>query len=502
MEEHNPQQPEHEETIVPVKPGLKAGPAAAQPRPAQAPDRNYALMGSALVVLVILALVVIFLLPRWVADEEPVEEAVQAPVQAQPPAPEIPAEELAALRAQADELLAELLTQEGRLEVESVEDWGGADWERYQTLFRAGDDAYLAEAFQNAVPAYRSALALGVTLLNRSQDIIRRALAAGNEALVAGNAELSAEQFELVLGIDPEHPQARVGLARAQSLPEVLALMEQGKARDEAGDFAGAAQAYRAALELDGDWQPARAALNDVNRRAANARFDSLISRGLSALAQEDYDDAQQLFVAALEMRSDSQDAKDGLAQADQGLKLDQIALAEARAAAFERRELWEQAIEQYRAALQSDDSLAFALEGLRRAQARADLDAKLDNLIGSPDLLFDGRVLSDAGALLSEARASAEIGPRLEEQIAELDRLVTLASTPITVELRSDAQTNVTLYRVGQLGTFMSHQVELRPGPYTAVGSRDGYRDVRVPFTVLPGRALAPVEVVCVEPI
>jgi len=43
---------------------------------------------------------------------------------------------------------------------------------------------------------------------------------------------------------------------------------------------------------------------------------------------------------------------------------------------------------------------------------------------------------------------------------------------------------------------------LELRPGTYTAVGSRKGYRDVRETFTVLPGRALPTVLVRCVEPI
>ena len=90
----------------------------------------------------------------------------------------------------------------------------------------------------------------------------------------------------------------------------------------------------------------------------------------------------------------------------------------------------------------------------------------------------------------------------RLEEQIDDLDRLVVLASTPVTVEFHSDELTSVTVFRVGPLGSFAVIEVELRPGNYTALGSRNGYRDVRATFTVLPGRELAPVDVRCVEPI
>ncbi|HSG65489.1 MAG TPA: hypothetical protein VLD39_10825, partial [Gammaproteobacteria bacterium] len=167
-----------------------------------------------------------------------------------------------------------------------------------------------------------------------------------------------------------------------------------------------------------------------------------------------------------------------------------------------ERRELWDQAIAQYEAALGEDQALVFAQQGLARARARADLDSKLSHLLSNPNLLFDDGVLADAGTLLADARGVTDPGPRLTEQTSELDRLLRLASTPVSVELESDQLTAVTVYRVGPLGTFARRTLELRPGTYTAVGSRDGFRDVRATFTVLPGRALEPVRIACVEPI
>ena len=68
-------------------------------------------------------------------------------------------------------------------------------------------------------------------------------------------------------------------------------------------------------------------------------------------------------------MRPQAREAQDGLTQAEQGIRLDQIALVEARALAFERRELWDQAIAQYRGALEGDPNLVFAKEGLERSE-------------------------------------------------------------------------------------------------------------------------------------
>jgi hypothetical protein len=201
-------------------------------------------------------------------------------------------------------------------------------------------------------------------------------------------------------------------------------------------------------------------------------------------------------------LRPGSREAADGLVQAEEGAKLDQIALAEARALAFERRELWDQAIELYASVLAGDSTLLFAQTGLERAKARAGLDAKLDNLIDNPTLLFGDSVLADARALLEAAGAETDKGPRLTSQIERLGELVELASKPVPVRLESDQLTSVTLYRVGALGAFAAKDLELRPGTYTVIGSRDGYRDVRHTFTVRPGRNLPPINIVCVEPI
>ena len=69
-------------------------------------------------------------------------------------------------------------------------------------------------------------------------------------------------------------------------------------------------------------------------------------------------------------------------------------------------------------------------------------------------------------------------------------------------MELVSDNQTSVTIYKVGVLGNFANTAVELRPGTYVAVGSRPGFRDVRHEFRVAPEIDMQPVVIRCEEPI
>ncbi len=496
--------PGHDETIVPVKPAFrKTGAVAGHPAPK--PGNSLAARLAALAALVAAAAAVFVVLPRWVDGQQEAQPVAEAPPPPEPPEDQGPVyteAEMEAFRTEADGLLARLLNQQSQLDRRSASEWGGDEYLTYLELSRTGDDAYLADAHYDSVDAYGEALDLGEVLLERSAGLIDAALEAARAALEAGNSEVAEEQFALVLRIEPENAAATAGILRARNLAQVVALMREGNDLERSGDLEDAARAYREAVALDGLWAPARTALDTLQSRMTDMRFDALMSDGLNAMAAEEFADAQELFTRALALRPDSQDALNARLQAEQGRHLEQIALVEARGLAFELRERWQDAVDQYRSALETDSTLAFAQEGLARATYRVDLDLKLNNLIDNPDLLFDDNILRDAQMLVAEAEAATPAGPRLGEQVESLQTLLRLAATPLPVRLVSDELTEVTLYRVGRLGQFQVRDVELRPGAYTAVGSRPGYRDVRATFTVLPGQPLDPIRVECVEPI
>jgi hypothetical protein len=497
-----PKLPQHDETIVPVRPSVRGTPARgrASGRLARA---SLTLAGT--VALVAAAAAAFYWLPARVEQQREAARpvaAAPAPVVVEPARPVLSPEESAVLRTQAGRVLAGLLTLQDDLTRLNVADWAADDWAKYRQLSDAGDNAFLAEDFAAAVASYSEARALGDALVARAATTLAAALAAADTALAAGDAPTALEQYAVVLTIEPTHRAALTGRARAERLPEVLALMQRADlalARDE---LQPALAAYREAAAVDPDWPAASAGIATVNRLLRTAEYERLLSAGFSLLGAQDYAAARREFEAALEVRPGSHEATDGLAQAEAGAKLDAIKLAEARALAFERRELWDQAIDLYRSVLAGDETLKFAQTGLERAQARAGLDAKLVNLIDNAGLLLDDTVLADARGLLESAAAEPDKGPRLTAQVEQLEDLIDLATKPIPVRLESDQLTSVTLYRVGTLGAFAAKDVELRPGTYTVIGSRDGYRDVRRTFTVRPGRNLAPINVVCVEPI
>ena len=246
----------------------------------------------------------------------------------------------------------------------------------------------------------------------------------------------------------------------------------------------------------------ARKALERVQVSLEQMRFEQRMTEGFDALAADNFESARAAFESARAMRPDSQQPKDGLLQVDQEVRLASIRNLESTAAAQVENEQWEAAVETYREALSVDGDLQFAKDGLRRATERAELHRQLQEYIDNPDSLSAPQTMQAATNLLLRISRVTPSGPRLEDQKEALSRLLKRAATPLTVQLVSDNKTEVSIFRVGKLGTFERRQVDLRPGSYVAVGSRPGYRDVRLEFRVAPEIDLQPIVVECEEPI
>ncbi|HLE71861.1 MAG TPA: hypothetical protein VJH87_19425, partial [Vicinamibacteria bacterium] len=230
--------------------------------------------------------------------------------------------------------------------------------------------------------------------------------------------------------------------------------------------------------------------------------FAAAMTEGLSALKNEDYAIAREAFERAKSLRPEAPEVASGLSQVEEGLRNRAIEGHRDRGLEHERLESWRAAEAEYDSALALDGSLRFAREGKKRSSARALLQEMLDFQIGHAERLSDARALEEASRLLDEASGVEGEGPKRRDAIAKLEALVASYSRPMELQIVSDTLTDVTLQRIGRLGKFDRRVLEVRPGRYVAVGSRAGFRDVRVEFTVEPGKPLAPIRVLCEEAI
>lgn len=460
----------------------------------------------ALAICILLALAVLFALPQWVERRPPPAPAetgdgAAAGAGDRPPAAPPAAIDSEARRA-AQDALARVQELRAELEAAAVEHWAAEPFAAARAEAERGAAAYRAQDYATAQAAYEKAADDLAELRDQIEPRIQRALAAGEKALAAGDGTAAQEAFTQVLAMAPEHPRAEAGLARVATLPRVRELSARGEQLLEAGDTAGAAAAFESALALDPADPEARAGAARAAELGARQRYRAALGAGFAALQADRHAEAADAFARALEIRPDAQEARDGLAQARsraRAVRINRLLDAARQAATAER---WPEASEHYRAALAIDAGLVEARDGLAAAQARADLDERLTATLAAPQRLGSAEVQDAAQALLDRARAIPQPGPRLRGQIRDLQQALAAARIPVPVALHSDGKTRVTVLRVGSLGTFEQHALELPPGDYVALGERAGYRDVRVAFAVRAGDPPPPVVVICRESI
>lgn len=224
------------------------------------------------------------------------------------------------------------------------------------------------------------------------------------------------------------------------------------------------------------------------------------MSEALAAIEAGQWDAARSALDRAAALRPDAPEVADARSRLDAGERREKLTRTLERAAALEAREAWREAENAYASVLEIDPTNARARTGADRAASRADLDEAIEYHIRHPGRLAEDAVLEEARALLAAATEAVPRGPGLTDQMSRLQEVIRIASTPIPVVLESDGLTEVTVYRVGRLGRFSRRELSLRPGTYTVVGSRDGFRDVRLRMQVPAADDGPPLFVACRE--
>jgi hypothetical protein len=237
-----------------------------------------------------------------------------------------------------------------------------------------------------------------------------------------------------------------------------------------------------------------------VEARPAGQRFEDVMTRGLAQLERSDWPGAELSFSAALKLRPSDRSAADGLARAKEGGQRDALARLQQEAQALESAERWEEALAAYQRATAIDPAVDFARQGAARSARMVQLHARLDAYLASPERLYSPPVREEAQQLLAAVERETAAGPRVTQALERLAAALKRATTTITVQLASDNATEVTLFRVGPLGRFQDREIALTPGTYTLVGSRPGYKDVRVEVIVDPDSPAPRVYVACQE--
>lgn len=463
-----------------------------------------------LLALAVLAVAVVFWLPGRISQKTaPPPPAMEDRPPAPAPVREKPAREesspwsdaqMAKLRKEAQDVLANLLEAQNELEEHGVEQWAADRFTRAKAAATEGDAQYRERRFDEAIASYGLGLEQLQALLLDAPLALAEHLESARQALDGGRSESANAALAVAAAIDPDSEELAGLVQRLKVLKQLLQLLSQAAEAEDRGDLASAEDLLQQATALDPEHPGARSELARVTAAHTKQRFNNAMSDGYLALNDGRFAPARTAFKQAAQLAPGSAEATSALQEVNSAETTHRLSSLQRSGQAYETKEQWQDAVNAFEQALQIDDSLKFAQEGLKRSRSRYQLDKQFRTIIDQPERLSDKTVAEATAKLLRQAKTINPHGLVLQKQLAQLEELLQKANTPIAVILRSDMETEVTVRKVVKLGRFHQRELTLRPGTYTAVGTRVGYRDVRRTFSVSHDSAPAAVVVICTE--
>ena len=384
------------------------------------------------------------------------------------------------------------------LEKRGVSNWGGKQYEEMVRLEQEAEKLFSQRAFDTSTVQFTTALEKANLLSNDAQTVLYDLNKEGEEAIAKGDGQTAQKAFQTALLIDPSNTVARNGLERAQNTEAVARFIEKAMINERDGNYTMALADYKQALLLDPKAIKALTGRKRVTAIIEEAQFQQLMSEGQAALAQRNYQKARSWLLQAKTLRPKDPGVIDALAQTDQAIHMRQIEIHHQSAMQAEKAERWSQALASYQKVLQLDRNIRFAVQGEARSQVYIRIHKRISYFLEKPSALESDRQLQNALSLIDETENLTAKGSRLNAQINELKTLVETAKTPVRLIIESDNQTDVAVYKVGKFGRFTERELDLRPGTYTVVGSREGYQDVRKKFKIRPGQQPQRITVIC----
>lgn len=331
--------------------------------------------------------------------------------------------------------------------------------------------------------------------------------AAFEEAMTAAQKAYEQDAFDQAklhitkaVSLRPSATDAQTLAQKIDTLPQVLSLVKAVQDARIQNDVAGEIKNLRALVALDPNREGLKARLDDLIIQTMEQRFAGHIKNGLACVEKRDLACAQTQGAAAQKIfpnRSEAALLTTKIYALGQELKVERL-LADADAAM--NSDQWSQALGLLQNASTIDSGQKRIRDGLELAQKITALDAQMNRYLSASDRLSADNVAAGAHAVVSESVALSSISPALSRKAQKLKDVLAGYATKVSVLVRSDNLTEISVRGVGQVGRTKERAIELKPGTYTVEGIRPGYKATLKTLVVAVGAKDVSIEVVCDE--
>ncbi|MCP3851951.1 MAG: hypothetical protein GY694_17200, partial [Gammaproteobacteria bacterium] len=374
---------------------------------------------------------------------------------------------------------------------------------------------YEENKYDKAEENYGKAINIISNTLENKENIYEQLVSKGTKELDNNELEQSRKSFLKAQTIHKEEPIISRFLERIGNRNKVLKLYEDSIEFEKNRDLTQAIIVIEQALELEPEYETINKQIIKLQRKKNEIDFNHLVGKILTLLDQEKIN------------LNELKKIKNYLNQLKKTINTDQIIkeLEEKyrikkesyylkkyyqSALKHEAQEHWLKAKNDYEKILNINLNHSKALAGKERVKFYLYINELIDSIILLPERLQDDEIftkskksLNFAKSEIREKKSAEKLRiPRLIKKIDKAELLIKNASTLIDVTLHSDNETTVSIYRVGRFGQFNNKKLQMRPGKYTIIGVRSGYKDIRTIKNISARDKSLEISVICSEKI
>ena len=380
----------------------------------------------------------------------------------------------------------------------NVETWSKEEYSIILSKKQQGDDLFDQGFYGKAKLSYQSAIKESEELVKEGKNLFSSYVKQGYILLDQEKDEEAKIQFENALIIIPNDRNALIGVERASVFKEVVKFQKEAELFIKVGDFNDALQSVNKAAQLDSINQKTKNLRISLDKLILDRNLNEAIDDGYFYLEKKDYQNARASFERAIKINKLSQSALTGIDLVVEGEKRLKINADRLMAEKYFFEEKFSKSVSYYSSILKIDSTLAFANDGLSRANQYINLEKKIDRYLNRPDRLASKAVFIEANQLLAQLRG-LKFGERLAKKRQDLIVILDDYSSLVTLRITSDNRTQISIQNGENLGVFFDKELKIYPGKYTFVGKRKNYVTVR---RVLEIRAATSIYLSCLEKI
>ncbi len=361
-------------------------------------------------------------------------------------------------------------------------------------------DAFAQGAFGKALSLLGEARDRATRELSRHMEETATAVQAAEDAYEHDNHERAQENIEKAIRWKPGDDDVSALRDKISKMPALLAHLKAAEGKRHENDLDGELKELQAALNLDPDRKEAKTRERALSKRVLERRFSRAIQSGLDAVGRRDLPVATKELGAAKSLAPLREEVS-FLEQKVQILDRDlQIETLLEKAALHAERDEWEGARQQYEAARSIEPENFLVDRGYRRAAEIVALQEELSNFADAHQRLASPNVAKLAQAAISRAGPLSVFSAELGKASEHLVKLISQYDRTVDVLVISDGHTSVSVRSVGRVGVTEGRSIQLKPGPYTFEGHRQGYKSKLVQVAIPPGVSSFEVKVICDE--